>query len=247
MSDSNIKSRYLDAVTLGGGSAQQDYGSSFGGFLASIQIGAFIALIQIEVSSSFEEGIRGNGLLRTSLHDLESSCIDAIGLFALLRFLTILFGITAVIGLPILVPLNYIHHHSGTSARGLDKFSCLNILEDSTQRLWAHLVAAYCFTCLFCLAAKRKLEKFVILKRSHQQTEYLYLITDIPRGSAKREIESMFRNLCTSDIVLYTTPCVKLPHLDDRSWTKAASQMERELTQSSNTGGRYDAVVQESC
>jgi len=47
MSDSNIKSRYLDAVTLGGGSAQQDYGSSFGGFLASIQIGAFIALIQI--------------------------------------------------------------------------------------------------------------------------------------------------------------------------------------------------------
>ncbi|CAD0019628.1 unnamed protein product, partial [Aureobasidium pullulans] len=231
----NIKSRYLDAVTLGGGSAQQDYGSSFGGFLASIQIGAFIALIQIGGFIILRR--REKGSLRTSLHDLESSCIDAIGLFALLRFLTILFGITAVIGLPILVPLNYIHHHSGTSARGLDKFSCLNILEDSTQRLWAHLVAAYCFTCLLP-GCKRELEKFVILKRSHKQTEYLYLVTDIPRGSAKREIESMFRNLCTSDIVLYATPCVKLPHLDDRSWTKAASRMERELTQSSNTGGR---------
>jgi hypothetical protein len=37
----------LDKIAVSNGSAQQNYGSSFDGFLASIQVGAVVAAIQI--------------------------------------------------------------------------------------------------------------------------------------------------------------------------------------------------------
>jgi hypothetical protein len=37
----------LDKIAVSNGSAQQSYGSSFDGFLASIQVGAVVAAIQI--------------------------------------------------------------------------------------------------------------------------------------------------------------------------------------------------------
>ena len=103
----------------------------------------------------------------TIFYDLDSSCLDAIGLFALLRLLTRIFGLTAIFMVPLLVPLNYVHRQSDSSIHGLDKFSCLNILEGNTGRLWTHLVATYWFTGLFCLLSRRELAKFVDIRHMH--------------------------------------------------------------------------------
>lgn len=50
-----------NTIAIGNGSAQQDYGNSFDGFLASIQVGAFVAAVQIGGLSSSAGDIAENG------------------------------------------------------------------------------------------------------------------------------------------------------------------------------------------
>ncbi|KAG9562132.1 hypothetical protein KCU77_g17637, partial [Aureobasidium melanogenum] len=75
-------------IAIGNGSAQQDYENSFDGFLASIQVGAFVAAVQIGGFVILRRRYHGKWNIRsfyTIFYDLDSSCLDAIGLFALLR------------------------------------------------------------------------------------------------------------------------------------------------------------------
>ncbi|KEQ68178.1 hypothetical protein M436DRAFT_68386 [Aureobasidium namibiae CBS 147.97] len=211
----------LDTIAIGNGSAQKDYGSSFDGFLASIQVGAFIAAIQIGGFVILRRRYRG-----------KCSCLDAIGLFVLLRLLTRIFGLTAIFMLPLLVPLNYVHHRSDSSIRGLDKFSCLNILENNTGRLWAHLTAACWFTSLFCLSSRRELANFVDIRRMHEPgtVDRLYLVTDIPERLEKASVESMFHTLYPCQVQLYSTRDKKAPFVGGKPYLRALTQIEKEAS-----------------
>ncbi|KAH0196347.1 DUF221-domain-containing protein, partial [Aureobasidium melanogenum] len=189
-----------NTIAIGNGSAQQDYGSSFDDFLASIQVGAFVAAVQIGGFVILRRRYCGKWNTRsfyTIFYDLESSCLDAIGLFALLRLLTRIFGLTAIFMVPLLVPLNYVHRHADSSIHGLDKFSCLNILEGNTDRLWAHLAAAYWFTGLFCLHSRCELANFVDIRHMHDSgtASRFYLVTDVPNRLENALMESMFHKL----------------------------------------------------
>jgi hypothetical protein len=163
---------------------------------------------------------------------LDGSGLDASGLFALLRMLTGLFGIAAVLIVPLLVPLNYVHDHPESSARGLDKFSCLNILENHIGRLWAHLVAAYLFTGLFCLVSRRELGNFVNVRNLFhcEKTSRAYLITDIPKGTEKAAVESMFNKLFASEVQLYTTGHRKMAFVAGERYHKAMTWIEGKVS-----------------
>ncbi|KAG9801062.1 hypothetical protein KCU95_g117, partial [Aureobasidium melanogenum] len=172
--------------------------------------------------------------------DLDSSYLDALGLFALLRLLTRTFGITAVLLVPLLVPLNYVHDRSGSPVRGLDKFSCLNILESHTSRLWAHLAAAYWFTGLFCLISRHELGKFVDIRHrlKFNKTSRSFLVTDIPKNSEKAAIKSMFHKLYASKVKLYTTGQEKIAFVSSKPYLKAMTQIEKEVSR-----GQHDKDI----
>ncbi|KAH0175216.1 DUF221-domain-containing protein, partial [Aureobasidium melanogenum] len=222
-----------NTIAIGNGSAQQDYGNSFDGFLASIQVGAFVAAVQIGGFIILRRRYRGKWNIRSSytiFYDLDSSCLDAIGLFALLRLLTRTFGLTAIFMVPLLVPLNYVHRHSDSSIYGLGKFSCLNILEGNTGRLWTHLAAAYWFTGLFCLLSRRELADFVDIRHMHDSgtASRFYLVTDIPNRLEKALMESMFHKLYACQVRLHTTGDNKTPFVDGQPYLRALTQIEKE-------------------
>ena len=171
--------------------------------------------------------------------DLDSSCLDALGLFALLRLLARTFGIAAVLIVPLLVPLNYVYDHPESSARGLDKFSCLNILENHVDRLWAHLAAAYWFTGLFCLVLRRELGNFVNVRNLFYcgKTRCSYLITDIPEGTEKAAVESMFRKLFASEVRLYTTENNKMAFVSGERYRKTMTWIEGKVSRAQLDGG----------
>ncbi|KAG9702904.1 DUF221-domain-containing protein, partial [Aureobasidium melanogenum] len=222
-----------NTIAIGNGSAQQDYGNSFDGFLASIQVGAFVAAVQIGGFVILRRRYRGKWNIRsfyTIFYDLDSSCLDAIGLFALLRLLTRIFGLTAIFMVPLLVPLNYVHRQSDSSIHGLDKFSCLNILEGNTGRLWTHLIATYWFTGLFCLLSRRELANFVDIRHMHDSgtASRFYLVTDIPNRLGKDLMESMFHKLYACQVRLHTTRDNKTPFVDGQPYLRALTQIEKE-------------------
>ncbi|TIA28277.1 hypothetical protein D6C78_10819 [Aureobasidium pullulans] len=231
-----------DKIDVSNGSAQQNYGNSFDGFLASIQVGAFVAAIQIGGFVILRKRYRGKWDIRSLCKifcDLDSSYLDALGLFALLRLLTRTFGITAVLLVPLLVPLNYVHDRSGSPVRGLDKFSCLNILESHTSRLWAHLAAAYWFTGLFCLISRHELGKFVDIRHrlKFNKTSRSFLVTDIPKNSEKAAIKSMFHKLYASKVKLYTTGQEKIAFVSSKPYLKAMTQIEKEVSRGQHDKG----------
>jgi hypothetical protein len=162
-----------------------------------------------------------------------------LGLFALLRMLTRLFGIAAVLIVPLLVPLNYVYDHPESSARGLDKFSCLNILENHVDRLWAHLAAAYWFTGLFCLVLRRELGNFVDARNLFYcgKTSCSYLITDIPEGTEKAAVKSMFRKLFASKVKLYTTENNKMVFVSGERYRKTMTWIEGKVSRAQLDGG----------
>lgn len=146
--------------------------------------------------------------------------------------LTGLFSIAAVLIVPLLVPLNYVHDHPESSARGLDKFSCLNILENHQGHLWAHLVAAFLFTGLFCLVSRRELGNFVNVRNLFHcgKTSRAYLITDISKGTAKTAIESMINKLFASGVQLYTTGHRKMAFVGGERYHKAVTWIEGKVS-----------------
>jgi hypothetical protein len=258
----------LDIIATGNGSAQKDHGISFDGFLASIQVGAFIAAIQIGGFVILRRSYRGKWWdiwktiteatridlsidarnirsFYTIFYDIDSSCLDAIGLFVLLRLLTRIFGLTAISMLTLLVPLNYVHHHSDSSIRGLDKFSCLNILENNTGRLWAHLTAACWFTSLFCLSSRRELANFVDIRRLHDPgtVDRFYLVTDIPEKLEKASVESMFHKLYACQVQLHSTRDKKTPFVGEKPYLRALTQIEKEASRRDGKKGQYKAVA----
>ncbi|KAG9549939.1 hypothetical protein KCU86_g20960, partial [Aureobasidium melanogenum] len=238
-----------NTIAIGNGSAQQDYGNSFDGFLASIQVGAFVAAVQIGGFIILRRRYRGKWNIRSSytiFYDLDSSCLDAIGLFALLRLLTRTFGLTAIFMVPLLVPLNYVHRHSDSSIYGLGKFSCLNILEGNTGRLWTHLAAAYWFTGLFCLLSRRELADFVDIRHMHDSgtASRFYLVTDIPNRLEKALMESMFHKLYACQVRLHTTGDNKTPFVDGQPYLRALTQIEKEACREEHKKGQYRAATQ---
>ncbi|KAG9511757.1 hypothetical protein KCU78_g18831, partial [Aureobasidium melanogenum] len=237
-----------NTVAIGNGSAQQDYGNSFDGFLASIQVGAFVAAVQIGGFIILRRRYSGKWNIRsfyTIFYDLNSSCLDAIGLFALLRLLTRIFGLTAIFMVPLLVPLNYVHRHSDSSIHGLDKFNCLNILEGNTGRLWTHLAAAYWFTGLFCLLSRRELANFVDIRHKHDSgtTSRFYLVTDIPNRLEKALMESMFHKLYACQVRLHTTRDNKTPFFDGQPYLRALTQVKKEACREEHKKGQYKAAA----
>ena len=146
--------------------------------------------------------------------------------------LTGLFGIAAVLIVPLLVPLNCVHDHPKSSVRGLDKFSCLNILENHIDRLWAHLGAVYWFTGLFCLVSRRELDNFVNVRNLFhcEKANRAYLITDIPKGTEKAAIGSMFNKLFASGVQLYTTEHKKMAFVGGERYHKAMTWIEGKVS-----------------
>jgi hypothetical protein len=177
--------------------------------------------------------------------DLDSSCLDALGLFALLRLLARTFGIAAVLIVPLLVPLNYVHDRSDSSVRGLDKFSCLNILEDQIGRLWAHLTAAYWFTGLFCLMMRHELGKYVDIRhiRKFGETSRSYLITDIPKDTDKTAVETMFHKLYAAPVTLYPMGPEKMAFVSSEPYYKRVTRIEEEISRRHRDRGQYRVVT----
>jgi hypothetical protein len=183
--------------------------------------------------------------LYTLFCDLDSSCLDALGLFALLRLLARTFGIAAVLIVPVLVPLNYVHDRSDSSVRGLDKFSCLNILEDQIGRLWAHLAAAYWFTGLFCLMMRHELGKFVNIRhiRKFGETSRSYLITDIPKHTDKIAVETMFRKQYEASVTLYPLGPGKRAFVSSKPYYEGMTRIEKEISRRHRDRGQYEVVT----
>ena len=156
-----------------------------------------------------------------------------------------IFGLTAIFMLPLLVPLNYVHHRSDSSIRGLDKFSCLNILETDTGRLWAHLTAACWFTSLFCLSSRRELANFVDIRRMHDPgtADRFYLVTDIPEKLEKASVESMFHKLYACQVQLHSTRSKRTPFVGGKPYLRALTQIEKEASRRDGKKGQYKAVA----
>ncbi|CAG8540172.1 15380_t:CDS:2 [Funneliformis mosseae] len=108
----------------------------------------------------------------------DEEVIKRIGLdaFMFIRFMGLfmkLFGIFSVLGIVILLPLDSKNQKGGS---GLDQFTLGNISD--SNRLWAHLILSYFFSCVTIYVLYHELRTFIRLRHE-------YLTTDEHRNSPR--------------------------------------------------------------
>ncbi|RMZ77378.1 hypothetical protein DV737_g4397, partial [Chaetothyriales sp. CBS 132003] len=135
-------------------------------------------------------------LLKTSSETvLRKAGMDA---YFFIRYLTMclkIFGPLAVIILPILIPLNFVHGKGTTTVgtthynvTGLDTLAWSNVRLDHTDRYWAHLILAILVIAWACFLFYHELLHYVVKRQEYlsspshrlKASSTTVLITDIP-------------------------------------------------------------------
>lgn len=104
-----------------------------------------------------------------------------------------LFGILAIVILPILLPLNSIGGRGEADpvepVRGLDKLAWTNVAAEDTKRYWAHLLLAVGTIILCCYMFYTELKVYIRLRQAYltspqhrlRASATTVLVTAIPR------------------------------------------------------------------
>ena len=79
---------------------------------------------------------------------------------------------------------------------------------------------------------RRELGKFVAVRNLFYcgKTSCSYLITDIPEGTKKAAVESMFHKLFASEVRLYTTENNKMAFVSGERYRKAMTWIEGKVS-----------------
>ncbi|XP_008780953.1 CSC1-like protein HYP1 isoform X1 [Phoenix dactylifera] len=145
--------------------------------------------------------------LEPSEEDLLASCgLDAVVFMRILIFSLRVFSVAAVVGICILLPVNYLGDQlrdidfSDLPNKSLDLFSISNV-KDGSNRLWFHFSAAYLITGVVCFLlyfeykniSEKRLAYFNASKP--QAHHFTVLVRDIPKhegGSLSDTVERFF-------------------------------------------------------
>ncbi|CAK3979552.1 hypothetical protein DOTSEDRAFT_69155 [Lecanosticta acicola] len=126
-------------------------------------------------------------LFSTSNLTLIQKCgLDAYFFLRFLRMLLKLFLPTALLAIPILLPLN---HTGGGDSSGLDEYSISNIGETHLRRLWAHCILAILFIGWFFYVVFKELRGYIRVRQAYltspqhriRASATTVLVTGIPR------------------------------------------------------------------
>lgn len=98
---------------------------------------------------------------------IAKSGLDA---YFFLRYLLVLlktFAMIALIGVPILLPMNYVGGRSGDDVEGMDRFAWGNVATSQTRRYWAHLLLAVILVFTFCYTMYDELRKYIRMRQMY--------------------------------------------------------------------------------
>ncbi|KAF8456791.1 hypothetical protein BDZ91DRAFT_525406 [Kalaharituber pfeilii] len=202
------------------GSAQKSEGVSLESFLASLSVAAIVFGVEVVVFILIRKRMAriyeprsylvpekrrtpaaGSGLLAwikpifaTSSSDfIAKSGLDAYFFLRYLLMLLKIFGILAVVILPVLVPINFVGGKNDSNpehpVQGLDRYAWSNVSDDNTDRYWAHLWLAIFTILLCCYMFYRELRGYIRLRQAYltspqhrlRASATTVLVTSIPR------------------------------------------------------------------
>jgi calcium permeable stress-gated cation channel len=103
---------------------------------------------------------------------MEKCGLDAYFFLRFLRMLLKIFVPSAILILPILLPINSAYHSNGsstsnTSVQGLDRLGWQNFDPDHTSRLWAHCVLAVLLIIWFCYVVHDELRGYIRVRQAY--------------------------------------------------------------------------------
>ncbi|KAK9698339.1 hypothetical protein RND81_08G097000 [Saponaria officinalis] len=148
---------------------------------------------------------------------LESSGLDGVVFMRIITFSLKVFSIAALIGMAILLPVNFTGSQlkidiSDLPNKSLDAFSISNV-NNGSNRLWIHFCAIYTFTAAVCCLLYYEY-KYLSLKRidyfyasQPQPRQFTVLVRSIPTVSGQRldeSVEHFFREYHPSTYISHT-------------------------------------------
>lgn len=148
---------------------------------------------------------------------LHNSGLDGIVFMRIFTFSLKVFGIAAIIGILILLPINFMGNQliidfSDLPNKSLDSFSISNV-NNGSNRLWIHFCAAYVFTGAVCyllyyeykLISSRRIACFY--SSEPQPQHFTILVRGIPASGAKsfsESVDDFFREYHPSTYLSHT-------------------------------------------
>nr|CAG8501197.1 8973_t:CDS:2 [Entrophospora candida] len=80
------------------------------------------------------------------------------------RLFMIVFAIFSVLGIAVILPINYFNYHEQGSPDVLEKFTIGNIGNENSNKLWAHALMSYVFTGIVVYMSHRELNHYIRLR-----------------------------------------------------------------------------------
>ncbi|CAH1759207.1 2976_t:CDS:2 [Entrophospora sp. SA101] len=80
------------------------------------------------------------------------------------RLFMIVFAIFSVLGIAVILPINYFNYHEQSSPGVLEKFTIGNIGNENSNKLWAHALMSYVFTGIVVYMSHRELNHYIRLR-----------------------------------------------------------------------------------
>lgn len=145
--------------------------------------------------------------------------------------------------IPILLPINYSSNSqtSNTTAKGLDKFSCLNIPPTESTRFWAHLATAYIFVGWTCWWIRHETLSFISRDRtSVTNSQCTYILIDIPRAWSDQNLFEFIRRFEVGELCFQIVRDVGFNRFS-KQLTTQAEKIEKEAARYLFSKSRLEA------